>query len=92
MQARIDAVEGGSSAVGVAARLSQTSTVSALSRPGPVMPSGFATATSARRRRTSGPQARLAPPIFPARFGARAGVVGAALLARHGPIDDSTDA
>ena len=33
-----------------------------------------------------------APPIFPARFGARAGVVGAALLARHGPIDDSTDA
>ena len=33
-----------------------------------------------------------APPIFPARFGARAGVVGAALLARHGPIDDSADA
>jgi glucokinase len=32
-----------------------------------------------------------APPIFLARFGARAGVVGAALLARYGPIDDNGD-
>jgi glucokinase len=33
-----------------------------------------------------------APPIVPARFGARAGVVGAALLARRGPIDVGGDA